>query len=106
MKKNIEPCANCPAEIYQASDQVFYHLKTGNKFCVVGSGYFHRDLSRRQSREPKMRPTSTIGHIATCRGTDFEAQHGTGQKSGKQRFRAPMNFTARAACRKKKHRAD
>jgi hypothetical protein len=34
--KKLEQCANCPAEIYEAGDQIFYHLKTGNKWCAFG----------------------------------------------------------------------
>jgi hypothetical protein len=71
MKRNIEPCANCPAEIYQASDQVFYHLKTGNKFCVVGSGYSHYDYLAGKVATPKTRTELSSGFIAEVPGNGF-----------------------------------
>jgi hypothetical protein len=58
MKKNTQPCANCPTEIYQASTGEWFHLKTGNKFCLVGSGSVDFTALAGKAAEPKTKETA------------------------------------------------
>jgi hypothetical protein len=77
MTKKLEQCANCPAEIYQASDQVFYHLKTGNKWCF---GFISSPSNlelRRQSREPKVKAHVDHRKSFDRAGERFLMQHYT-----------------------------